>query len=271
MILIVITILLKVLLLSQSSNTVQIFRKPAEQFARRAFFKSYIFMKQLKFYFMFVAAMFCLELSAQRYEPTTTWPYVYEEFIPGKITTYQGGFIEYDKVNINLINGRVHYVQNGKIMQADVNTIALLTIGQDSYFCVGGKMAKVLKNAQKGAVLLSTGVDVNAMSRSDIGYGNSAIASTQNMSMTALNSSIDSNLNRSLDDLRGEKTDGDPLAIQEIRGMYYKGKFVPASRVDVLKLESIDKDAVKAFIKSEKIKFNKVDDLVKLLDFLYTM
>lgn len=210
-------------------------------------------------------------MMAQKYEPTTTWPYMYEEFIPGKITTYQGGFIDYDKVNINLINGRVHYVQNGKIMQADINTVAMLSIAQDSYFCVGGKMAKVLKNAQKGAVLLSTSVDITAMGRSDIGYGNSAIASTQNMSMTALNSAIDFSLNRSLDDLRGEKQDGETLATKEIRGLYYKGKFIPASRVDVLNIEGIDKEAVKAFLKTEKIKFNKLDDLVKLLDFLYTL
>jgi hypothetical protein len=51
-------------------------------------------------------------------------------------------------------------------------------------------------------------------------------------------------------------------------GIYYKGMFVPATRYDVLNIFGIDKDAVKDFIKTEKIRFKDVEDLGKLLEFL---
>ncbi len=213
----------------------------------------------------------CLSLKAAEYVPTTSWPYIYEEFIPGRILTHQGGSISYDKLNVNLVSGRVHYVENGVIMQADLNTIALLVIGDDSYMCVGGRMLRVLKNSQHSAVLLRITIDTDAMNSADIGYGKSSIASTSNLSLSALSSGMDYSVNRSLDDLLKERTSGEPLVLREVQGVYYKGTFVPASRVDVLKIPGIDKNAVKQYLKTEKIKFSKIDDLAKLADFLYSL
>lgn len=209
--------------------------------------------------------------AADKYVPTTSWPYVYEEFIPGRILTHQGGNISYDKLNVNLVSGRVHYVENGTIMQADLNTIALLAIGDDSYICVGGRMLKVLKNTQHSAVLLRVTIDTDAMNSADIGYGKSSIASTSNLSLTALSSGMDYSVNRSIDDLLKEKMTGEPLVLREVQGIYYKGGFIPASRVDVLKVPGIDKEAVKHYLKAEKIKFSRIDDLGKLADFLYSL
>ena len=59
--------------------------------------------------------------------------------------------------------------------------------------------------------------------------------------------------------------------LQEVKGIYYKGSFVPAARVDVLRIQGIDKEAVKQYIKKEKIKFGSIDDLAALADYLYTL
>lgn len=208
---------------------------------------------------------------AVEYEPTTTWPYVYEDFMEGRIVTHRGNTLNYDKLNVNIANGRVHYVENGIIMQADLNTIALLVIGDDSYMCVEGRMMKIVKNTASSAVLLKTVIDADAMSSSDIGYGKSSIASTSGLSLSALNSGMDYSVNRSLDDLVSERSEGQVLELREISGIYYKGRFVPASRVDVLGIPGIDKDAAKQFIKTGKIKFNRTDDLAALVDYLYTL
>lgn len=208
---------------------------------------------------------------AVEYEPTTTWPYVYEDFREGRIVTHRGNTLNYDKLNVNIANGRVHYVENGIIMQADLNTIALLVIGDDSYMCVEGRMMKIVKNTASSAVLLKTVIDADAMSSSDIGYGKSSIASTSGLSLSALNSGMDYSVNRSLDDLTAERSHGEPLVLREVRGVYYKGAFVPATRSDVLKIPGIDKDAVKRFLKENKIKFNNIDDLAVLADYLCAM
>lgn len=212
-----------------------------------------------------------LPVSAQEYVPKTNWPYVYEEFSPGRIVTHQGSEIDYDKLNVNLVSGKTHYVQDGIIMQADPNTIALLEIGNDSYICVGGRMYKILQRTESGAVLLRTTIDTDAMASADIGYGKSSIASTSNLSLSAISSGMDYSVNRSLDDLLSERSSGEPLVLSTVMGLYYKGTFVPASRSDVLKIPGIDKNLVKQYLKKEKIRFGKVEDLASLLDYLNTL
>lgn len=221
--------------------------------------------------FVLSVSLFAHALGAAGYEPTTSWPYIYEQFMPGHIKTHQGGDISYDKLNVNLVSGRVHYVEDGVIMQADPGIIALLVIGGDSWMCVEGRMTKVLRNTAHSAVLLNVSIDTEAMSRADIGYGTSPLASTCGLSLTALSSGMDYSVNRSLDDVIKERSQGQPLELREVRGIYYKGRFVPASRADVLKIPGIDKDAVKQYVKAGKIKFNNVEDLAALADFLYSL
>lgn len=213
----------------------------------------------------------------KKYKPLTSWPFVYEDFQPGRITTYQGAAIEYDQLNISLINGKPLFIKDGKIMEPDSKTIALLVIGEDSYISSNGMLLKVLKNTLKSAVVQMEIVDAEAMNKANIGYGKSSLASTQNVSASALalesdvmNSGvIDGFNNKGIDTMKQDKNSGETLVTSRSIGIYYKGMFVPATRYDVLNIFGIDKDAVKDFIKTEKIKFNKVDDLAKLVDFLY--
>ena len=221
--------------------------------------------------FVLSVSLFAHALGAAGYEPTTSWPYIYEQFMPGHIKTHQGGDISYDKLNVNLVSGRVHYVEDGVIMQADPNSTVMLEIGDELYRNVGGRMTRVLKETDRAMVLLSVTIDTDAMSSADIGYGKSSVASTSNLSLTAISSGMDYSVNRSLDDLTAERSHGEPLVLREVRGVYYKGAFVPATRSDVLKIPGIDKDAVKRFLKENKIKFNNIDDLAVLADYLCAM
>ena len=213
----------------------------------------------------------------KKYKPLTSWPFVYEDFQPGRITTYQGAAIEYDQLNISLINGKPLFIKDGKIMEPDSKTIALLVIGEDSYISSNGMLLKVLKNTLKSAVVQMEIVDTEAMNKTNIGYGKSSLASTQNVSASALalesdvmNAGvIDGFNNKGVDTMKQDRNSGETLVTSRSIGIYYKGMFVPATRYDVLNIFGIDKDAVKDFIKTEKIKFNKVDDLAKLVDFLY--
>ena len=213
----------------------------------------------------------------KKYKPLTSWPFVYEDFQPGRITTYQGAAIDYDQLNISLINGKPLFIKDGKIMEPDSKTIALLVIGEDSYISANGVLLKVLKNTLKSAVVQMEIVDAEAMNKANIGYGKSSLASTQNVSASALSFEfevvnagvIDGFNNKGLDTMKQDKESGETLVTKRSIGIYYKGMFVPATRYDVLNIFGIDKEAVKDFIKAEKIKFNKVDDLAKLVDFLY--
>lgn len=221
-----------------------------------------------------ISALACIVLSSAaqgRYNPLTTWPYMYEEFRSGKIITWKGDTAEYDSLNVNLISGRVHYVQDGTIMESDLNTVARLCIGEDIYVLAGGRMMQVLRGTEHGAVVLSVTVDTETMNRSSIGYGTSAIASTRNVSVSAISGEMEYSFNRNLDTARRDRYSGDRLALKQVKGILYKGTFVPATRTDFLKIPGIDKEAVKRFIKTEKIRLSDIDDLARLAEFLYTL
>lgn len=233
-------------------------------------------MKTLRTLLFAAAGMFvgAATLSAQsgRYTPLTTWPYLYEDFRPGRLTTYQGAPVSYDSLNVNLISGRAHYIQNGKIMETENNTVALLVIGEDSFVRASGRLVKVLRNTEGGgAVVQSIAVDTEAMNKADIGYGKSSIASTQNVSISAISGDMDYSVHRSLDVVMRDRHSGQKLEIRSVNGFFYRGSFIPASRTDVLGISGIDKDAVKAFLKREKIRFSNLDDLARLEEFLYSL
>lgn len=212
-----------------------------------------------------------LSVKAEDYVPRTTWPYIYKDFVPGKILTWKGTVLKYDKLNINLVDGRVHYVQDGVVMQADLSSVRMLLVGDDAYILVEGRMDRILKETDNGAVLLRTTIDVDQMNKADIGYGKSSLASTSGLAAFALGTNTEFSINRSLDEVAKGRDEGDALALREVTGLYFKNSFVPATRTDVLKIHGIDKNAVKQFIKKEKIKFGKVDDLARLLEYMNTL
>ncbi len=219
----------------------------------------------------------CPVLCFGQYKPTTTWPYLYEEFQPGKVVTFQGAQLEYDKLNVYLGDGSVHYVDDGTIMRADVGSVLTLTVGEDVYFYCGGRMNKLLRRTASGAaVVLRITVDEDAMSKSNIGYGTSSVASTSGLATYALGadttiSGMAIPVSKSMDDVLSGRSEGENLILKEVLGLAIRGSFVPATRNDVFNIPGVDKKALKDFIKTEKIRFSKVDDLEKLVEYLNTL
>ncbi len=207
----------------------------------------------------------------KEYEPLTTWPYLYEEFQPGCITTFKGADVWYDELNVNLMNGKAHFVQNGKIMEADMTTVATLKIGDKTYMCASGALVEVLNQREKGAVVCSRRVDTDAMNKSDIGYGKSSLASTQNVSLNVITNDMEMMMNKSFDVVRDGKESGDPLIVKEVDGIIFQGMFVPALRTEILDIVGVDKDAVKKYLKDNKVKLSNTDHLAALVDYLYSL
>ncbi len=219
-----------------------------------------------------LAAMLQLSAAAQRYEPLTTWSYVYPEFASGSVTVLQGGTVEYDKLNVNLVNGKCNFVKDGVVMEMSTASIVRLNIGEDTYVPASGVLVKLLKRTDKGgAVVEKIEVDVEAMNKTDIGYGKSSLASTQNVSLVALAAEMSVSVNRSLDDVAAKRSEGDALALRTTKGFVFNGGFVPATRYDILNIPGIDKNAVKDFLKKSKIKLKNIDDIGRLVDFLSSL
>lgn len=210
-------------------------------------------------------------LNAQSFKPVSTWPYMYQDFQQGWITTFQGSKIKYGKLNVSVLNGRAHYIDKGVFMEANISSVSLLTIGDDSYVLTSGGLVQVLRNTEHTAVVLSTRLDKDAMNKVSIGYGKSSIASTQNVTLDSITNDMDYSVNKTMESAVGNKNDGEVLPLSIVKGILYKGMFVPATKADVLAIPGIDKSKVKEYFKSNKVKFSDVESLAALAEFLYTI
>ena len=211
----------------------------------------------------------CLSTEAfsQKFEPRQTWPYILEEFTLGSIRTSAGVVIRDEAfLNVNIPDGHLHYIQNGKIMAADMTQVYTVLIGKDVYMNRGGRLCQVLYEGDGALPLKKTEVDLVKLSKSDIGYGvSSATASTQKLTgLGAEGMLINMDFTTAIENAKT----GDYLPLDETYSFLVRGREIPAKKADFLAIEGLDQDASKAFLKEQKIKWNKPLDLVKVLDFI---
>ena len=82
---------------------------------------------------LFIAAMFllaCFASNAQQYEPRDSWPYVYENFLEGVVSTGSDDAASAGHFNVVIFDGSLMYIgKDGNVMSADmsrVNSVRLL-------------------------------------------------------------------------------------------------------------------------------------------------
>lgn len=209
-----------------------------------------------------------LQASAQNYDykPRETWPYLLEEFTSGGVHTSGGEDLNEGWYNVSVIDGKLHYIKDGRIMEADMRLIQYARIGLQLYVNRFGRMEEVLAEEGPNALLKSEIVDLDELSKADIGYGvTSATASAQNLSGMEI-SGISQNMELETA-IAGAKVG----RVLPLRVKYYfmlGAKQVDATKSAVLALPGIDKSDAKAYFKQEKIKWSKPESLAKVLKYL---
>lgn len=203
---------------------------------------------------------------AQSFRPKDTWPFLYREFTEGVVCTNMGEQIMQAQLNISIINQRLYFIKDEKIMEADLRRVFSARIGDDVYVNSGGKFYKVLLESEGGAAVVLVQVDVDKMGKASIGYGvSSATASTQNVAALSLDTNVGTNVNQAMATREG----GQELPAQEKKYILYNsGSVVPALKREVMDIPGLDKDAAKDFFKKNKIKWNNPKSLTVVADFL---
>jgi len=210
----------------------------------------------------------CLQAAAQNYDykPRETWPYLLEEFTSGGVHTSGGEDLNDGWYNVSVIDGKLHYIKDGRIMEADMRLIQYARIGRALYVNRFGKMEEVLAEEGPNALLKSAIVDLDELAKADIGYGvSSATASTQNLSGMEI-SGISQNMELETA-IAGAKVG----RVLPLRVSYYfllGARQIDATKSAVLALPGIDKADAKAYFKQEKIKWSKPESLAKVLKYL---
>lgn len=210
----------------------------------------------------------CIQAVGQNYDykPRETWPYLLEEFTSGGVHTSGGDNLNEGFYNVSVVDGKLHYIKDGKIMEADMRLVQYARIGRQMYVNRFGKMEEVV--AEEGAYMLlrSALLDMDRLAKADIGYGvSSATASTQNLSGLQF-AGLAQNMELETA-IEGSKV-GPVLPLKVQYGFLLGARWIEASKSAVLALPGIDKDAAKAFFKQEKIKWSKPESLAKVLKYL---
>lgn len=217
--------------------------------------------------FLFALAV-CIQAAAQNYDykPRETWPYLLEEFTFGGVHTSGGDNLNEGYYNVSVVDGKLHYIKDGKIMEADMRLVQYARIGRALYVNRFGRMEEVVAEEGSRMLLRSSLVDMDRLEKADIGYGvSSATASTQSLTGMQI-SGISQNMELETA-IEGAKSG--PVLPLKVRYSYLLGtRQIDATKSAVLALPGIDQAAAKAFFKQEKIKWSKPESLAKVLKFL---
>lgn len=208
---------------------------------------------------------------AQNEAPTTNWPYLYPEFKDGEIQRTRGKAVK-SMLNIHLNLGALHYVENGKIKEANTLGIDSITIGEDLFRNVGGKMLKVLAETEGGYVVEEARGNFTAVVRDDGAYGTTGLNSTTTKTFL-YNENVVNAYNGYLltdvyADLLAMKDQGEKLPVNRNMYIVIGIEQIPASKKNVADLDGLDKKAFKAFLKSEDIQWDDPQDLVKVIEYI---
>ena len=213
----------------------------------------------------------CSVAFGQRYEPREGWPYLFKEFTSGELRTSSGKVLDQGHYNICVTDGALHYINDGEVLKADLRTVYSVAIGsqlENRFFLNrAGEMVEVV--GQEGQVYLfkRERLDQLKYEKQDIGYGvSSATASKQKTTSVAMGGGLA--LNMDLKQIVQNAITGELLPMEESYSFYFNGNEVEASRKGLLSIEGIDKEAAKAFVKKEKIRWHSEESLLKVAAFI---
>ncbi len=196
-------------------------------------------------------------------EPTTTWPYVYNNFQNCTINFKSGGTADYS-ANIHLGRSNLHYIKDDKIVEANMSDILLVVFGTQQYMNIGNQLMYVIEKCEKGFVARLQKPDYSRLNETGGAYG----SSSNTISTKALTSleGIGSITNHMMQ--QTDKEAGKVIPLSDEYFIVTNGNIYPAQRKLLEKLMPEKEDDLKVFVKKNKIKWSDPKSLIKLVDFL---
>lgn len=221
-----------------------------------------------KLLFLCIGILLTVVASAQDDSPTVNWPYLYPEFMEGELERVRMKPVK-ALYNIHLNVGSLHYVENGTIKESNIMGVTCLTIGEDIFRNVGGRLMKVVAQTEGGYVAQETRANYSAIVSKDGAYGTSLDDRDRSLVHERHNGGYNGYLITDVyADLLALKSQSDKLPV--IRNLYLVIGIeqIPANKKSVAAVSGVDKKAFSAFLKSEKIKWTDIQDLVKVIEYV---
>ena len=203
---------------------------------------------------------------AQKYEPNTKWPYLYQDFTDGTIYFDGNQKNSSSVLNIHLWGNVLHYLgQDGKIYQSNDQKVVRVEIGQDAYIFSDHKLVKLLATKGTNLLVKLTKANFDALYTGSGAYGASLNSSaSRDLSSLDLGGLDVPELGKMLQ----EKNDGRTIPLQDVYYFIIGGQQIEATKKGVEKFVGEAKaEALKQFLKEHKTKWKKEDSLRELLGF----
>lgn len=224
-------------------------------------------MKRLFVFFVFMQGIVLMVL-AQKFEPNTMWPYLYENFTPGTIY-FESNEKSSSELNIHLWGNVLHYVKDdGKICQSDDKKVIRVEIGDDAYIYNDHKLVRIVAN--KGINLLVKLVrgDFDAMRSSGGGAYGASLNSAASRDLSSLGFDLGGLDQPELGLMLQNKKEGRTIPLIEKYFFIINGQQVEANKKSVEKCVGDDRiNELNEFLKVNKIKWKKEESLQQLLNF----
>ena len=215
-----------------------------------------------------IAALSAAVAVAQNVSPTVNWPYMYPDFVEGEMEK-MGGQIEKGRYNIHLNVGALHCLNDGTIKEHPTVGVKSMTIGDDVYRNVGGKMLKVLAQTEGGFVVMETLANFTGIISRDGAYGGAVANRDKTFSHQENNGSFNGYLvTDNYKDLIAIKDDSDKVPVTRKIFIVIGHQMIFANKSTVIDMTGVDKKAFSAFLKSNDIKWKDPEDLVKVIDYI---
>lgn len=205
--------------------------------------------------------------TAQKYEPNTRWPYLYQDFTAGTIY-FDNNTKSASSLNIHLLGNVLHYVApDGRIFESTDKDIIRVEIGKDAYIYSDHKLVKIISSKGNNLLVLLTKADFDALRSGGSGAYGSSLQSSAAKDLSSLDLG---GLNQpELGKLLQEKGDGRELSTANIYYFIIDGKQIDATRKGVDSFLPADKaDSFNKFLKEKKVKWKKEEGLVQVLEFI---
>lgn len=209
-----------------------------------------------------------VSIAALAQNPTTTFPYLYDNFIEGSVVMDTGAR-ETRQMNIHLRKGALHYIDKSVVREAFLKDVVAVEIGADIFIPSSGVMYKVVAKNENGCVAEQNLGDFQAAIASEGAYGTS---STTAATMKLTSVQADSQVNQNYMNILNEKDLGMSLPVVTTKWIITPKYTVKATKKEVTALVPGERlQEWKDFQKSSKIKWKDNVSLLKVVDFLGTL
>ncbi len=206
---------------------------------------------------------FCNAQESIQDKPTSNWPYLFPDFQNAKII-YKTGEISSSTINYHLLNEELQFIKNDMVFVAENldeidrvvcnNGFIFIYVDNKFYQLLGEGNIKLGKS-YKG--------NINDLYETEGAYGTSTASSSVKKENSIY---IGGMPGVNFKNLENDKQGGDIFSINTKRVFIKNGKVVNATKKNLYSLMPEEKKKINNLIKESKLKFNKDEDVIKLIE-----